>query len=213
VKNRTELISFQGNDVMAEGHLPLSVHPRSKAKWRESVRNSHDDPDSILVSEMDIQMIESCDRAIAEMEKRIEAHALETNSQAYHIIRSLPGIGKVLALTILYETINIRRFPTVKNYVSYSRLVCGSNSSAGKDYGSRGRKMGNPYLKWAFMQAAVLCKRSDEQLARYAEKLKRKHGKYTANAIMGAKIARAIYFMLDRKTTFSPELLIKGKRR
>ena len=64
----------------------------------------------------------------------------------------------------------------------------------------------------AFMQAAILCKRADGQLAAYSEKLTRKHGKHVANAIMAAKIARAVYYMLDRKSGFSPELLIKGTR-
>jgi transposase len=124
----------------------------------------------------------------------------------------VPGIGKILALTILYETIDIKRFPSEKDFVSYSRLVYGTNQSGGKDFGGKGRKMGNPYLKWAFMQAAVLCKRADPQLNAYIERLTRKKGKHTANAIIAAKFARAVYFMLDRKVGFSRELLMKGRR-
>ena len=197
---------------MAEGLLPVKIHSRSKAKWKESIRESHDDPDTRFVTEMDIFMIENYDKAIAQMEQRVEEHALNVNMQDYRLARSLPGIGKILALTILYETIHIERFPSVKDYVSYSRLVSGTNSSGGKDFGGKGRKMGNPHLKWAFMQAAILCKRADPQLAAYAEKLTRKHGKHIANSILAAKICRAIYFMLSRKTGFSPDLLMKGKR-
>ncbi len=132
--------------------------------------------------------------------------------QDYRLLRTVPGIGKILSLTILYETIDIKRFPTEKNFVSYSRLVAGTNESGGKDFGGKGRKMGNPYLKWAFMQAAILCKRADPQLNAYFEKLNRQKGKHTANAIVAAKIARAVYFMLDRKTGFCVDQLIKGRR-
>ena len=75
-----------------------------------------------------------------------------------------------------------------------------------------GRKMGNPHLKWAFMQAALLGKRSDPKINAYFEKLNRQKGKHTANAIIAAKMARAVYFMLDRKTGFCVEQLVKGRR-
>ena len=132
--------------------------------------------------------------------------------QDYRLLRTVPGIGRIMALTILYETIDIKRFSGEKDYVSYCRLVCGTNESGGKDFGGKGRKMGNPYLKWAFMQAAILCKRADPQLNAYYEKLNRRKGKHSANAIMAAKFARAVYFMLDRKVGFSRELLMKGRR-
>ena len=119
------------------------------------------------------------------------------------------GLTLLLSLTILYETIDIKRFPSEKDFVSYCRLVAGTNESGGKDFGGKGRKMGNPYLKWAFMQAAILCKRADPKLNAYFEKLNRKKGKHTANAIIAAKIARAVYCMLERKTGFSVEQLIR----
>lgn len=70
--------------------------------------------------------------------------------------------------------------------------------------------MGNGHLKWAFMEAAVLCKRADTSMKSYSEKLTRKHGKHVANAILAAKICRAVYFMLSRGTCFRPELMMKG---
>ena len=157
-------------------------------------------------------MIESYDRIIMQMEQRIEQHARDFNQQDYRLLRTFPGIGKILALTILYETIDIKRFESEKNYLSYCRIVYGCNESGGKEFGPKGRKMGNPYLKWAFMQAALLCRRADPQLSSYYEKLKQKKGKHVANAIMAAKIARSVYFMLDRKIGFANDMLIRGRR-
>jgi transposase len=165
-----------------------------------------------FTAEMELSIVERHDEIIMKMEQRIEKHARDFQQQDYRLLRTAPGIGKILALTILYETIDIKRFPTVKDFISYCRLVCGTNESGGKDFGGKGRKMGNPYLKWAFMQAAILGKRAEPKLNAYYQRLECKKGKHTANAIVAAKIARAVYFMLDRKTGFSVDQLIKERR-
>jgi len=212
VKNRAVLTGHSTCEVMAAGHQPLKTSANSKERWREGIRSSFDDPLDSFTAEAELFVIESYDRVIMQMEQRIEKHARDFKQQDYRLLRTVPGIGKILALTILYETIDIKRFLSERNFVSYSRLVAGTNESGGKDFGGKGRKMGNPYLKWAFMQAAILGKRADPKLNAYFEKLNRKKGKHTANAIVAAKIARAVYFMLDRKTGFSVEQLIRGRR-
>jgi transposase len=212
VKNRAELTGHSTCEVMAAGNQPLGISSNSKERWREGIRSSFNDPVDSFTADAELYIIECYDHIIQKMEQRIEKLARDSSQQDYRLLRTAPGIGKILALTILYETIDIKRFATVKNYISYCRLVCGTNESGGKDFGGKGRKMGNPYLKWAFMQAAILCKRADPKLNAYFERLERKKGKHTANAIVAAKIARAVYFMLDRKTGFSVDQLIKGKR-
>jgi len=212
VKNRAVLTGHSTCEVMAAGNQPLTISANSKERWQEGIRSSFDNPVDSFTAEAELFMIESYDRIIMQMEQRIEKHARDFKQQDYRLLRTVPGIGKILALTILYETIDIKRFPSEKDFISYSRLVCGTNESGGKDFGGKGRKMGNPYLKWAFMQAAILCKRADPKLNAYFEKLNRQKGKHTANAVIAAKIARAVYFMLDRKTGFSNEMLIRGRR-
>ena len=68
----------------------------------------------------------------------------------------MPGIGKVLALTILYEIHDITRFDRVQAFASSARLVKCAHTSAGKTLGSGGAKMGNVHVKWASSEAAVL---------------------------------------------------------
>ena len=114
----------------------------------------------------------------------------------------------MLALTILFEVDRIDRFPTVKDFCSYSRLVKGSVASAGKVKGLCGGKMGNAYLRWAFGQAAVICKRNHPLLTPYAEMLVSKHGKFKGNAILANKLGRAVYFMLQKGTAFDAELMV-----
>ena len=212
VKDRAVLTGHSTCEVMAAGNQPLNISANSKERWRDGIRDSFDDPLDSFTAEMELSLIESYDRTIAQMEQRIERHAKDFRQQDYRLLRTVPGIGRIIALTILYETIDIKRFPSPKDFVSYCRLVAGTNESGGKDFGGKGRKMGNPHLKWAFMQAALLGKHSDPKINAYFEKLNRQKGKHTANAIIAAKMARAVYFMLDRKTGFCVEQLVKGRR-
>ncbi len=79
------------------------------------------------------------------------------------ILRTVPGIGKILALTILFEIGDIERFESVQKFASYSRLIKCKAESAGKTYGTQGNKIGNGHLKWAFSEAAVLYLRGNDK--------------------------------------------------
>ena len=94
----------------------------------------------------------------------ITRQAEHHQSRDYALLQTVPGIGEVLAMTILYEIDTIERFPTVKDFLSYCRLVKGSVASAGKIKGLTGGKMGNAYLRWAFGEAAVIAKRNHRLL-------------------------------------------------
>jgi hypothetical protein len=61
------------------------------------------------------------------------------------LLNSVPGIGKIISLVILYEIYDIKRFPTVQNFVSYARLIKCKAESAGKSYGTSGAKIGNAH--------------------------------------------------------------------
>ena len=79
---------------------------------------------------------------------------------------------------------------------------------AGKIKGTRGAKLGNPYLRWAFGEAAVIGKRDHPLLHAYAQQLEAAHGKFKGNAILAHKLARAVYFMLKNGTGFDVEKLL-----
>jgi transposase len=119
---------------------------------------------------------------------------------------SVPGIGHTLALIILYEIHEIKRFSRVQDFVSYSRLVKPAKESAGKRYGHGGGKIGNAHLKWAFSEAAVLMLRESQDIKKYKAKLQRKHGKGKALTILACKIGRAVYYMLKRYRPGEPDV-------
>ena len=100
--------------------------------------------------EANLNVLDQLDQTIRKMELFIESKVRYHDIHSYRLLRSVPGIGQTLALTILYEIERIDRFPRVQEFLSYSRLVKCAKESAGKRYGSSGSKIGNVHLKWAF---------------------------------------------------------------
>jgi len=124
----------------------------------------------------------------------------------------VPGIGKVLARTILYEIHDVKRFDRVQEFASYARLGKGKKQSGGKTFGTSGAKMGNVHLKWAFSEAAVLFLCRNAEGKRLLGQIQKKHGKGKALSILAHKIGRAVYYMLARGTVFSMEKFLHASR-
>ena len=150
----------------------------------------------------DLKRIGFYDDLLNEIELEILRHAKQHDANTFHLLDSVPGIGKILALVLLYEIHDIRRFPRVQDFVSYCRLVKSKKESAGKLYGTSGNKIGNAHLKWAFSEAAVGFLRNNPPGQRYLAHLETVHGKGKALTILAHKIARAVYHMLWRKEAF-----------
>lgn len=206
VQNRSRLLGFSMIDLMAHGLPTPKIHSHSRKKWCAAVRDAFDEPFQKAIAEANVATVEHYNRRIEIMEQILARHANSEDSLDFKLLRTIPGVGEALALTILYESIDVNRFPGVRDYVSYCRLAKGMEESGGKTLGSRGAKMGNPYLKWAFMEAAMLSKRAHPGMSRYAARLEKKKGaKKLVNGILAAKIARSAYFMLIHKTAFDPK--------
>ena len=105
--------------------------------------------------ELDVSLIDHYDRQLPELERYIESSAHGHDPVALALLRTVPGLGEILGLSILYEIERIERFPRVQDFLSYGRLVKPTQESAGKILGHSGRKIGNAHLKWAFSEVAV----------------------------------------------------------
>jgi hypothetical protein len=140
---------------------------------------------------------------IADLEQMLVREAKCDAPDAFHRLRSVPGIGPILALTILYEIYHIGRFDRVQEFASYARLVKCAHQSAGKTLGTGGAKMGNVHLKWAFSEAAALFLRHAHAapVATFMGRLEKHHGKAKALSILAHKIGRAVFYMLARGTS------------
>jgi transposase len=119
------------------------------------------------------------------------------------LLRSIPGVGKILSLILLYEIHDIRRFPRVQDFSSYARLIGGTRESAGKSAGTGGRKIGNPHLRWALSEATVAFLKFHPPAQNLKQRLMRRHGKAKAMAIIAHKLGRTVYYVLKRQSPFN----------
>ncbi|HEX2243411.1 MAG TPA: transposase, partial [Gammaproteobacteria bacterium] len=98
----------------------------------------------------------------------------------------------------------------VQDFVSYCRLVKCTKESAGKKYGTSGKKIGNAYLKWAFSEVAVLLLRNNPEGQKYLARLEKKHSKGKALTILAHRLARTVYHLLRREHTFDMNKFLNG---
>jgi transposase len=170
---------------------------------REGVAERFPEPAIQKSIAVDLALLGHYDQLLTELELAIVNTAKEHNAQVFYRLRSIPGVGKILALVLLYEIHDIQRFPRVQEFVSYCRLVKCAKESAGKRYGTSGSKSGNAYLKWAFSEAAVLFLRNNPAGQKYLARLEKQHGKGKALTLLAHKLGRAVYYMLKRETAFN----------
>jgi transposase len=158
----------------------------------------------------DAALINQYQETIRDLETHLVQHAKVDDPKTYHLLQSLPGIGKVLGLILLYEIHDIKRFPEAGNFLSYSRLVRCEHESAGKKKGSSGRKIGNAHLKWAFSEAACLMLRSCVPVKAWMQRNERKRGKRKALSILEAKIGRAVYQVWRKQQPFDAKKFLSS---
>ena len=157
----------------------------------------------------DLALAEHLDEQLRGIELYLIQHAKIDDPQAFARLKTIPGIGPILAMVILYEAHVIGRFGSVQQFVSYCRLVKCSHESAGKKTAGHGNKIGNAHLKWAFSEAAVIMLRELSGAKSFVARLEKKHGKSKAISILAARIGRTVYWMLKRKESFDETRFLK----
>jgi len=209
VWRRSELLARIQSQQLA--HNRPVIKQNNRDRWQAELMEQEADPLRQLALQNDLAMVRHYDAQIRTLEEQVQKLTKKTAGRDYALVQSAPGIGESLGATILYEVGDIERFPTVKDFLSYCRLVKGTVASAGKIKGLRGAKLGNPYLRWAFGEAAVIAKRDHATIGPLAQRLEAKLGnKFKANTVLAIKLARAVYFMLKNKTVFDPDRLISA---
>src|ERR671939_643317 len=133
---------------------------------------------------------------IKTLEKTVHKHLHHTPS--YEKLLTVQGIGAILAQTITLETGAISRFPSVGHYASYCRCVDSTKISNGKRKGTGNVKNGNPYLAWAYMEAAQFALRFQPAAQRfYQRKLAQgRNNTILARKAVAHKLSRACYYLM-----------------
>src|SRR3970282_408039 len=188
-RKRGELLAHIQN-TRAQYNLPAFAKRLAYPGNRDGVADHFTDPSVRVSIEVDVVLIDQYDALINDLELTIVREAKRHDGDAFHRLRSVPGIGKILALTILYEIHDIARFDRVQEFASYARLIKCTHQSAGKKRGFGGAKMGNVHLKWAFSEAAVTFLRHSRDGQKLRARIEKKHGKGKALSILAPKIGR-----------------------
>ncbi len=176
---------------------------------REGVAERFEDESACKTVTVDLELIASYDKLLRELERYLMQSAKAHDATTIRILRTIPGIGKILSLVILYEIHHISRFPRVQDFVSYARLIRPKKTSAGKCYGYGNAKIGNSYLKWAFSEAVGLFLRETRDTHAYIRRLERKYGKDKAKGIVAHRLGRTVYYMLKDHTVFDMKKFMK----
>jgi transposase len=199
----------------AQYNLPPFPKKLSFAANRAELRIAErfDDPSVQHSVAADLALIDRLDEQIAALELYLVRTAKVEDVQTYHRLQTIPGVGKVLALILLYEVHNILRFDSAGQFLSYCRLVPCRHESAGKVLGGGGKKIGNAHLRWAFGEAACLFLRASERARAWKQKQAKKRGDAKALAILAAKLARAVYHLWRKQEAFDEERCWSGPAR
>jgi len=204
VSKRTSLIlSLKNQHARTHGYdLKLA---EIKSTRPERLAHNFEDPYEALGARIGKEQIESLTGAIKEIEKACWKEARKM--PGYARLRSLPGIGPVLSGMIMLEVGDITRFKSPENYASYCRTVAAKKKSNGKNKGDNNRKCGNKYMGWAYIEAANLARRYDEDARRWFDRKAAKRGKIIATKALACKLAKATWHVLAEDTTYDPQRL------
>ena len=163
--------------------------------------------DLAMAGRISKETIDFLTHQIDQIERRIEKTVRV--KEAYRFLQTLPGVGKILALTIMLETGPISRFETVGDYVSYCRKVPSRWMSNGKWKGSGNTKNGNRYLAWAYAEASDFARRYYPEPRAYYQRKRQQTNAVVAHSALSHKLARAAYYVMRDQVPFDSEKLFR----
>ncbi|MCX4152382.1 MULTISPECIES: IS110 family transposase [Paraburkholderia] len=166
----------------------------------ETIKQMHLPEDVALALRANVAVITTLSTQIAIVEKRLQQKV--TPDADYTLLTTVPGIGQTLATVILLEVGTIERFASAGNFASYARCVDSQRISNGKKKGEGNTKNGNPYLSWAFIEAANFALRYCAEAKRFYERKKGKTNTILARKALAHKLARACFHMLKEHKPF-----------
>jgi transposase len=209
---RSELLSHIQN-TRSQYNLPEFNKCIARKRNRTGISEHFEDKSVRKSIELNLTLLKQYDNLLNDVELYLVRHTKEHCPNDLYILRTIPGVGKILSLVILYEIQDISRFQRVQNFSSYARLIKPKKESAGKIKGATNRKIGNAYLKWAFSEATLLLIREKQEIKDRHLILKNKHGKARSLAILSHKLGRTVYYMLKNKQAFDMQHFLRIKDR
>lgn len=138
---------------------------------------------------------------ITTLERALHPHLIP-NADVQRLLW-IPGVGKVNAFTLYTEIDGITRFPSAKQFFSYSRLVPGADNSGGRTRHRSGSKAGNRYLKLAFSHAGIRAVQYHPEIRAFFKAKARRKPIRVARTLVALELARIVYQVLTKQEDFN----------
>jgi transposase len=201
VHQRTSLLlSFKSLYTRTTGQR-LSLNETKQLGSQEAAQ-LYEHPAHQLIAQVQVEHIGALDQSISRLEKAVLASAREL--PMYEKLLSLPGVGRILAMTITMEVGDIKRFKSDGDFASYCRMVDAKRLSNGKCKADNNQKCGNKYLAWAFVEAANFARRYDEQCRRWYDRKAARTSNVLATKALGCKLAKAAWHVMTGQCDYDP---------
>ncbi|HEX2925937.1 MAG TPA: IS110 family transposase [Ruminiclostridium sp.] len=193
------------NMLYQEGNSTFAPSLPKRKRARATLAENFEYQTTGFIAQKDIELIELLDKQIDQIERVVIKEAQSHDPASLQLLKSVPGMGDILALTILYETHVVDRFRNVGAFCSYARVVKCEFTSNGKPVGVGNEFIGNSTLKWAFSLLVTCALNWSEPIKQYHTKLKDRHGAARSLARLRHQFAVAVFFMLKNKEPFDEQ--------
>jgi len=214
LRKRTMLVRHRTAHLLSLQTMVVNRNTGRKVNVNDAKRLSEEEISEQL-TDKHLKMTVQADKAVIdffhEQIERIEKVVLKEVKlrYPYEELLTVPGIGRILGITIMLETGDINRFPTVSDYSSYCRCVSSKKVSNGKKRGEGNKKDGNKYLAWAYVEAANFMRRYSEPARSWYQRKAAKTNRIVAIKALSNKISRACYFIIKDQKPFDPKKLFQ----
>jgi len=199
VQQRTAHILSMQTMVNRNKGMPISSDTIKKMS-NEEVEGMFSDVHLTMSAQCDHEVIEVLNKQIDKIEKAVFKEV--KLKKPYKKLLTVPGIGEILAMTIMLETGDIERFREVGKYSSYCRGVSAKKVSNGKNKGKGNRKNGNKYLAWAYVEAAHFHVRYCEEARKWHQRKTSKSNAILATKALSNKLARSCYYVIKEQANY-----------
>jgi len=206
LRKRSQLVRYRSAQILSVQNLQArNLGARASSNEIKSWRAASIDALELLEEQKQslkatLAVMRCIDTQISAVERSVLAK-VKTRAD-YKALKTVSGIGEVLALTIALETGDIGRFAGAGNFASYARMVNSAHESNGKKKGQGNTKCGNKYLAWAFVEAAHFAVRYDATIKRWYQKKCASSLAVVAIKAVAHKLARACYYVMKDGRAF-----------
>jgi transposase len=157
-----------------------------------------------------LQLLEAFNTLIKEAEREIEL--LLRENPLVKLLRTVPGLGPILAAVVALEIDRIERFLSPSKLASYAGLVPSTYASGGRIFHGKLLPMSNKWLKWALVEAAWGSIRTSPYCRSYFENHKRHKGPHTAAIALARRLSEIVWYVLKENRVYEERPFQRQRR-